>query len=372
MSDGTELVTATEDLAAIATKHAAESDAARMLRPEVVDGMILAGFARHLVPTGRGGTAGTFTALLQAVTTLGTGCASAAWVASLIAGAGRMGAYLPVEGQAELWAAGPDTLVAGALTPTGHAERHGGDWRVSGEWQFTSGVDFSRWALVCALVDDEGGRRPWFFAVPRSAYRIEDTWFTVGMRATGSNTLLLDEVVVPSCRGFARDRMLAGTPVDSPARCHTVPLRLVSGLLFAAPALGAAMGALRSWSDSIATKREHDGRPAQENTSTQLVLARAAGEIEAARLLLERAADVGDHGVVDHLTPARNARDVCLAVELLVSAVDRLFAASGTRGQSEANPIQRAWRDVHCMASHIALRFDTAGIEFAKAALKSI
>lgn len=367
MSEETTLLPGAEQLATLATKYAIESDASRALRPAVVDGLVTAGFARHFVPAAQGGADGSFTELVDAVATVAAGCASAAWVGAVLAGASRMGAYLPAQGQAELWADGADTVVAGALSPSGRAERDGNGWRLRGEWPYTSGIDFSDWVLACAVADD---RKPWFFALPKPSFRVEDTWFTVGMRATGSNTLVVDDVFIPEHRGFPRDRMFAGRPEGSTARCHTVPLRLVSGLLFASPALGAAEGALRAWTDWIATKREHNGQPARDQAAPQLVLARADGEIKAARLLLARAAGIADHGPQDRLAPARNARDACLAVEFLVSAVDRLFAASGTRGQSATSPIQRAWRDVHCAATHVALRFDTAGSEYAKQALE--
>lgn len=366
-TEETTLLSAAEQLATLAAKYAIESDAGRALRPEVVDGLVAAGFARHFVPTAQGGIDGSFTELVDAVATVATGCASAAWVGAVLAGASRMGAYLPEQGQAELWADGADTVVAAALSPSGRAEWDGSGWRLRGEWPYTSGIDFSDWVLACAVAGD---RKPWFFALPKASCRVEDTWFTVGMRATGSSTLIVDDVFIPEHRGFPRDRMLAGLSAGSMARCHTVALRLVSGLLFAAPALGAAEGALRAWTDWIATKREHNGQPARDQLAAQLVLARADGEISAARLLLTRAAEIADHGPRDRLAPARNARDACLAVELLVSSVDRIFAASGTRGQSATSPIQRAWRDVHCAATHVALRFDTAGAEYAKQALE--
>ncbi len=39
---------------------------------------------------------------------------------------------------------------------------------------------------------------PWFLALPRHDYRVADTWTPVGMRGTGSNTLVVDDVFVPA------------------------------------------------------------------------------------------------------------------------------------------------------------------------------
>jgi alkylation response protein AidB-like acyl-CoA dehydrogenase len=55
---------------------------------------------------------------------------------------------------------------------------------------------------------------------------------------------------------------------------------------------------------------------------------------------------------------ARNYRDYVLASQMLVRAVDRMFAVSGARSFVSANPMQRHWRDLHTVASHIGLTAD--------------
>ncbi|TDD73465.1 acyl-CoA dehydrogenase family protein [Actinomadura rubrisoli] len=344
----------------VAGTHAAEAENARRLPPEVVDALVAAGFARHLVPARWGGTAGGLTELGRAVATVGEGCASAAWCASLYAHSARFGAFLPEQGQRELWEQGPDTLVVAGLVPTGEAVAVPGGTRLTGTWRYTSAVHSADWALVCGPADGDEIR---FFAVPRSDFTIEDTWFSTGMRATASNTLVLDGVFVPEHRAFLRDSAFAGRPVGSGAPCHTVPMRAVNGLPFATPILGAATGAHHSAAEIMS------GR--SPSAAALLALARAAGEIDAAALLLDRAAAGLDGGGVTPADAARNARDNCLAVELLVGATDRLFRAVGTAGQAQDHPLQRFWRDVNTAASHVALRMETAGTIYAQQLLAS-
>ncbi|MET9845385.1 acyl-CoA dehydrogenase family protein [Streptomyces ossamyceticus] len=343
------------DLAATAARYAADADTDRELAPAVTDGIVRAGFARHFVPARFGGAEGGARELLDAVAALAEGCTSAAWCASVTAGAARMGAYLPERGQRELWERGPDTVVVGALMPRGAVTEVADGWRVTGEWEFTSAVGFSDWALVCALVPQGDRHVPWFFALPRADYQVVDTWSAIGMRGTGSHTLTVDNVFVPRHRGFTRDTMLAGRAVASTARCHTAPLRLVSGLLFAAPALGAARGALRVWAEHTAMDTD------ERNPGPRIALARAAVTVDAAQLLLERAARVADAPAATPLEQVRNPADCAHAVDQLVDVVGQLFRAVGSTGQLAAHPLQRIWRDVHCLASHVALRFDTAG-----------
>ncbi|WP_073948918.1 acyl-CoA dehydrogenase family protein [Streptomyces kebangsaanensis] len=354
MSSAHQLHVLAEKAAETALLHAAGADFARALPSPVVDAILEAGFARHFVPTEWGGTAGTVTDLLRAAATLGAGCASAAWCASVIAGAARMGAYMPAAGQREIWADGPDTVIVGALMPRGTATWHGDGWRVSGQWDFTSAVGISDWALVCAQVPGEDGAEPWFFALPRADYLIADTWHPVGMRGTGSNTLIAEEAYVPRHRGFPRETMLKGAGTTSAARCHTVPLRVLSGLLFAGPALGAARAALEAWCARVS------GRAAQD-PGARLVAARATAGIDMAELLLRRAARVADAASVSTTEELRNPADCALALELLVDEVERLYRTVGSAGQLPPDPLQRIWRDVHGIAGHVALRFDPAG-----------
>lgn len=357
-------------LADLAADGATEAEAQRRLDPGVIQAMLDAGFARWFVPAGWGGqaAAATFAELVDAVVELGTRCPATAWCASLTASLGRMAAFLPEEGQAELWADGPDPLIVGALVPLGRAEPAGGGWRLTGRWPFVSAIDFSDWALVCGMAGAEAR----FFAVPRSAYEIEDTWFNVGMRATGSNTLIIDDVVVPASMSFRRDDLAAGRAVGSTAACHAVPLRAANGLSFAAPVLGAARGALQSWSGYVASKlaRAPDGKgvaPGDGGRSAfESTLARAGGEIDAAELLLGRVADLADQGAVPDPVIAQNTRDCALAVDMLVTAVDRLFRSAGTTGQSATNALQRFWRDANVAATHVVLKFEPAAALYAR------
>lgn len=357
-------VTITE-AARVAAAHAEIAESERRLPRAVVDAIIGAGFPAYFVPHAWGGREGTFTGFLDAVGTVGEGCASAAWCAALYATLGRMMAHLPLAGQREVWAEGPDTLIVGAISPGGRVEKAEGGWRLTGRWPFTSGADHSDWALIAAMAPEGERRALRYFAVPRRHYEVADTWFNAGMRGTGSNTLVLDDVPVADHLCFAGEDLWSGTGSPSAARCHNVRFRSVNGLSFVAPALGTAQGALRVWSDWMAEKIDTTGRPTREQAGVQIALAYAAGEIDAARLLLERAAADADREPADaDVQAARNSRDFCFAIDLLANAVNRLFRAGGARGQAEPGIVQRVWRDVNCAAGHVALRFETNAADY--------
>ncbi|MEW1779830.1 hydrolase [Streptomyces sp. NPDC086777] len=377
------LYTAATAIAATAGRRAEAAERARELDPAVLAEIVRAGFARHFAPAAVGGTAGTFTELVEAVQVIAEECPASSWCASLIASIARMaGAFLPEQGQARIWAAGPDTVLVGSVTPFGTARPAAGGWLVAGRWPYISGVAHSDWALVCGLVESGTGSEARLFALPRSAYRIEDTWHSVGMAATGSNTLVLDEVFVPEHLSFDRADLFAGRTAEAwggvPAACHRAPLQAVNGLMFAAPAVGAALGMVRTFSVYFAEKAGHapqlPGTTGVQGVrgSAEQALARSAGEVDAARLLLERAARLADEGAATHpLDTTRNLRDCALAVDLSVTAVDRLFRQSGTRGQAVSGSMQRLWRDVTAISTHVALQFEPAARGWVDQVLKA-
>ncbi|REE96257.1 two-component flavin-dependent monooxygenase [Thermomonospora umbrina] len=348
-----------------AAAHALQAERDGRLSPQVFEAIRDAGFARHFVPARWGGAEGGFDAFLTAVAEVGREDPSAAWCAAIASALGRYAAFLPEDGQRAVWEAGPDALVVGALVPGGEATAASGGWVLRGRWPYVSGIHASDRALLAARVPAEGGgEEVRFLLVPRSSYRIEETWRTVGMRGTGSDTLVLEETFVPREHSFVNDDLLSGREPGTAPGCFTVPLRNVGGLTFAGPVLGAARGALEAWSRSAKRRRSGSGG------ALDLVLARSAAETDAAELLLSRVARDADRGgLQDEWDGARGQRDQAVAVDLLVGAVNRLMRTGGTGALHRDEDLQRFWRDANAGAAHAVLQWEPAARRFAAASL---
>ncbi|MEU5697406.1 acyl-CoA dehydrogenase family protein [Streptomyces aurantiacus] len=369
----TALAAAAGRAAELAAESATAADSGNRLSPAVAEALVDAGFARHLVGERWGGSAarrGAVQDLAQALATVGAGCMSAAWCGGVLAAVGRMCSHLPEEGQHELWGDGPDVPLAGSLAPSGVVREVPGGWRLSGTWDFASGVDHAHWTMVGGMVrgaDDAPALR--HFVLPSRAYTVLDTWHNVGLRGTGSNSLLVDDVFVPTHRSFAHHTVLTGEPDAAAPRLHRVPLKLINGLFFVAPGIGAVEGALHAWTEWTAKRVEVNGVRTSSRPGVRLTLARAAASVGAARLLVERAAAEADEAEVTHALTLSTTRDYSTAVDLLLDAVNGLLRMSGARGQARSSPIQRVWRDVHCMAGHAALQPDVNADAWARHAL---
>ena len=59
-------------------------------------------------------------------------------------------------------------------------------------------------------------------------------------------------------------------------------------------------------------------------------------------------------------------RNDAYAGKLCVGAVDRLMALQGAYGNAETSPMQRHFRDMHTLASHIALAWDAQGANYGR------
>ncbi|MEU2717338.1 acyl-CoA dehydrogenase family protein [Streptomyces sp. NPDC007205] len=378
--------------ARVAAWHADEADVRRRLDLDVVVEMARAGFNRHFVPAEHGGTEGSFTDLVQAAAHVGEGCTSAAWVGTLFAAHGRLASYLPGRARRDLWGTSPDTRIAAGIAPPGlRAATVPGGWLLSGEWPNVSGVDFADWVLLSALAEGSGGvgsdgvgsggvgsggeasrgegsggEVPTLLLVPIEDCEVLDTWNPLGMRGTGSNTVRLDGVFVPAHRAVPRARLLVPREQGA-ARCHSVPYLLVAALMFAAPVLGAARGALTDWTRAAVDRRGPDGGRADSTPALHTALARSSAGLRAAELLLDGAARRADAARIEPLAVAETVRDVVAAVEMCVAAADRLFRTTGSRGQAQQDPVQRRWRDIQSASTHAMLRFDASAQSYAQA-----
>src|SRR3546814_1418423 len=82
--------------------------------------------------------------------------------------------FAPHEAQAEFYAK-PDPLSCSAFNPGGaRVESVEGGWMLSGRWRYSSGVCHADWALLGARVEEI--QAPILLIVPKSDFRIEDTW----------------------------------------------------------------------------------------------------------------------------------------------------------------------------------------------------
>ena len=369
-----DLLRRASELLPVLRERAARAEQLRRLPPETVKDLVSSGLVRVGTPARYGGAGLDIDAGHEVAWELGRACGSTAWCCSLWIVHNWWLGHFPERAQDDFFASGPDTLASTCLNPAGGtAEPVSGGFRVSGRWSFSSGCEASSWGMV-STPGPRAGTIRWLL-LPRADYEIVDTWFAAGMRGTGSQDIVVRDVLVPAHRVLDPDR--AGDTDRTGWRLHQrasyqVPLRLLTGWDLAAPLVGIAQGAVDEFTARL-RGTTGPGRTA-DSVPLQLRLAEASARVDAARTIhrrtvqemLERAAAGAAFTALDR---ARYRRDKAFVTRLCVQAVDGLFEAAGAHAIVEADPLQRFHRDAHGASHHAALGWDVAAEAYGREAL---
>ena len=179
------------------------------------------------------------------------------------------------------------------------------------------------------------------------------------MCATGSNTIVTDNVFVPKTHTIRMADLREGSGPGGLIHAHPIfraPVISYAPLTFATPMLGAARGSYEHFREWTKTRKAMNGAAMAETQSIQMRLARTAADLDAGDLLLQRVVDTAQAGAPASLEMrARAMRDCSRVAELAVNAIDTLIAMSGTAGFATAHPLQRTWRDIHFASTHVSV-----------------
>jgi alkylation response protein AidB-like acyl-CoA dehydrogenase len=245
----------------------------------------------------------------------------------------------------------PDTIAR--RTPDG--------FRISGRKIYSTGAPGLAWLLVWARTDD-ASPVVGSFLVPATApgVRIEETWDHLGLRASGSHDVVLEDVAIPGDHAG----MLA--PAQEWARGDAA-VAAWNVVLIGAVYTGVARAA-RAW----LLRFLHERRPANLGASLATLprVQEAVGGIEehlaVNATLLDASAQAADQGT-PHPPSTLNLFKTTLA-ENAVRAVEQAAALAGNHALSRHNPLERHLRDVLCARIHTP-QADTAHIAAGRAAL---
>jgi alkylation response protein AidB-like acyl-CoA dehydrogenase len=347
---------------------AAEAERLRRLPDATIRTLHDSGLLRLYQPARFGGAEAPYALQVDVLEQAGRGCGSAAWVLGVLASHSWVIGMMDPQAQDDVWGTDPTALAANAFfTGSSRIVPVDGGFRLSGQWSFASGIDLCQWVnLNCLVPQTQGPPEHRFMLVPARDWRLVDDWHVAGLAGTGSKSLVLDDVFVPTHRTLAtlgcRGGPTPGSAVN-PSYLYLLPLLGIFPLGIGAPALGIGRAALDIVMERVGARGAAAGARGSDNAGVQLRLAESAAELDAAAALLRTsfaAVDaMGQAGEVPALERrARWRRDIGYAVLSAVRAVERLQPLNGGSGLALDNPFQRCWRDVHGVASHAALSWD--------------
>jgi 3-hydroxy-9,10-secoandrosta-1,3,5(10)-triene-9,17-dione monooxygenase len=361
--------------------RAAEAEKARVMPQETIAELHASGILRSMQPRRWGGMEFDFVAYVDFPLELARGCASTGWNLANLQIHHWMLAMYDERAQEEVWGADRDALIASGIAyPQGRAKKADGGFVVSGRWNFSSCVNVADWNMLAVTVrDGERVTDHRMCLLKKSEYEVVDDWNVLGMRSTGSMTVVATDVFVPEYKALGMHEARGGDRFPgakgNPNPVYCVPLSALGGHGIGACAVGNAQAALEATIASVKERStNYTGAKMRDFQAVQLRVGAAGAKIDAARLILrndclEAQEIAGRRQIADAATKLRFKRNLAYAVGLCTDAVDALHAMAGANGIYEAYPLERIFRDAHSLAGHISFSFDAQASSWGLAAL---
>ncbi len=173
----------------------------RQLTEESLSALRDAGLLRLGTPRTLGGHGAPVRTAIEVCAELARGCASSSWIVAIAYGAARFVAQLPDSVRQVIWA-DPDSVICGATGPSGTVRMVSDGLVLSGRWPWVSGIRHASWVLLGFDLSGLSNEPDRGLALV-NAEDVADSGHMAGMRGTGSETAIVDEVLVP------RDRLLS-------------------------------------------------------------------------------------------------------------------------------------------------------------------
>jgi indole-3-acetate monooxygenase len=346
-----------------------EIERGRQLPKSIVHGLRDAGVFGMAMPRAWDGPELDLLTQFRVLETLAMADGSVGWCAMINCDGGYITAFLNDDVGRSMY---PDLQLgtAAAATPTGQAIRVPGGYRVSGRFPFVSGCQHCEWVWLGCVVLSNGAPVVDGNGVPEtrqclaqlSQCEILDTWYTTGLRGTGSNDLLVNDVFVAAERTFSlQDKDL----IKRPGPLYAFPL------MFAIKSSPVALGIARHALDTLieittnkAARRYTVGEhlePAKmmcDDVFIQQAVGQADTMLTSARgYLFEVMGDFWSTLVTGGPpSPTQVARFITMhafVVGVCVEVVQLIFKTAGGTAVYQKGPLDRCLRDVLTMNQHV-------------------
>ncbi|MFM1814003.1 MAG: hypothetical protein RLZ98_698 [Pseudomonadota bacterium] len=337
-----------------------------------------AGLFRMLLPRSAGGGEVSPQEFIMAVEAIAGADASTGWCVGQGSGCSLAAAYLDPEIAEQVF--GPsNAILAWGPTPkpeNGRAVVVDGGYRVTGSWQFASGSRHATWlGGHCFLrhpdgsliKGDDGAPVERTMLFERGKARISDVWQVMGLKGTGSDSYVVEDLYVPAGYAFKRDNLDDKRAAGPLYRFTTLN---IYGMAFASVALGIGRAMLSSFIELAGSKTPHASRKLLRDSSVvQADVAQAEAKLASARaFLLEVVGDmwataqVGEPFSVEQR--ARLRLGSTFAIHQAKDVVDTCYSAAGATAIFESQPFERRFRDMHAVTQQVqaqAQNFELVG-----------
>jgi indole-3-acetate monooxygenase len=361
----TALLKAVENVRETLTAYAGEAEQLATLPSASVQALRAAGLFTLKLPAELGGAEADPVTQLEVLEALAYIDASAGWCTMIGAtGIALPGAFLAQEAVDTIFKDGHIPTAAGAIAPSGRAQPVKGGYRLSGRWQFASGIRHAEWlsagGLVTSSSEDALQRR--LFVFPAPAAKIHDNWQVAGLKGTGSCDFSVTDLFVPSEFTFAASDFSSGLPKRGGPLYRLGSPGFVANE-HAAFALGVARRALDSIADVASVKRRGPGTIVADRPVFLASLGECELQLRAARAFVMEVFEKAWQTVYEGNVPeprlqAEMRAAAVFATEVAVDVTTRAFRFAGGSALQLTDILQRCLRDINAGAQHYMVSND--------------
>lgn len=365
-----EWVEKARELAPLVERYRDEGEADRRLPKPVADAMRKAGLFSLWLPVQLGGPGVSIETSVLVTEELSRQDGSVGWNSMIAGNTSVLWAFISHEAAGRCIEGDPGTVLAGTVGGGGDASAPGGGvampvqggYRLTGRWAFASGCHQADWLVANGRIMENGEPRRtpegqvglFSFILPIEDCTILDTWYTTGMRASGSHHFESTDAFVPEERMFSS---IDARPFQ-PGILYETPRAIPWAPNIAGVALGIGRDAIDTFLDIARTKPAARNRSSlMERETIHLRVGEAEMRLRAARsLLLDTVREVDaclarELPVPDELA-ARMRGAASYATASAAEVVDSMFTSAGTTSVYASNRLDRCFRDVHMVTQH--------------------
>jgi alkylation response protein AidB-like acyl-CoA dehydrogenase len=329
---------------------------------------------RMLLPRPAGGDETEPAVYVAAVEELARHDGSIGWNAFVANSSCLIAAYLEPTAARAIFAE-PRSIIAWGPRNSSRATAVEGGYRVTGKWDFASGCRHARWlGAHCHVVEADGTLRLNRFGrptertllFPASEAEILDTWTTIGLCGTASDSYRVNDVFVSEAFSTTREDPTLRRE-RGPLYAFTTQSLYATGV--AAVALGIARAMLSEFVMLASRKAPRGLARLAENTVVQADVARAEARLGSARAyLIETLTTLYAHA--DDLAPIEvsdraRVRLACTnAIQGAIEVADFAYKGAGVDAIFPGSPFERRFRDMHTLSQQIQARaahFESVG-----------
>ena len=263
--------------------------------------------------------------------------------------------------------ADPRTVVSWGPPNASRATAVDGGYRLTGQWDFSSGCRQANWLGAHGHVVEADGSlrlnrfgrptvRTWLFPVDEAT--LIDTWKTIGLCGTASDSYRVDDLFVPEAFSTTREDP---TLRRERGPLYAFPMQGIYAVGVAAVASGIARAMLSEFMQ-LASRKAPRGLSRMADTAlVQADVARAEARLGSARAYLMETlaaiyAEANEVAPIDVADRARVRLACTNAIHGAIEVADFTYKAAGVDAIFPGSPFERRFRDIHTLSQQIQSR----------------